>query len=98
MRGKDVLLTLNALWPYLFYSFSDCRAVLIRDNDSSPSPEDEFLTKFDDDLISKQIKSNVQSSSNDFQKFDALLQNIQKNNFSSKSPKKKEALAKGILS
>ena len=92
---------------FLFYDFchhiqylnslcSDCRAVLIKDNDNAPSPEDEFTSIFDDELDTKRRNNNHNILSDDFKQYDSLLENIRIEKLSSKSPKKKEIVAKGI--
>ena len=84
------------LIQYLNSSCSDCRAVLIKDNDTAPSPEDEFTSIFDDELDTKRRNKDQNILSDDFKQYDSLLENIRIEKLSSKSPKKKEIVAKGI--
>ena len=82
---------------YLNISCSDCRAVLIKDNDNVPSPEDDFTSIFGNESDMKQGNSDQNTSSDDFKQYDSLLQKFRVEKLSSKSPKKKETVAKGIF-
>ena len=69
---------------------------MIKDNDTAPSPEDEFTSIFDDELDTKRRNKDQNILSDDFKQYDSLLENIRIEKLSSKSPKKKEIVAKGI--